>query len=200
MRFGLQAGNKFVKHYVPLLQNVVVLPISHTLSFLAEDGNKHKRRTNSNSWDFKQSEGKLWQQLWQLGAWQHLHLSEMSEDKLFLLKKDDRNQGLFGHLQQKLIQSDLSFENGVWRQLVGLCFSGRGGRPLHILGAGSVSSLECLSVTFKYVQYLLFSLSGPRHLIGFNLDFGIGQDKSGTFSFWAHKGSHFFLSFFPCSV
>lgn len=118
----------------------------------------------------------------------------------FYWKKDDRNQGLFGHLQQKLIQSDLSFENGVWRQLVGLCFSGRGGRPLHILGAGSVSSLECLSVTFKYVQYLLFSLSGPRHLIGFNLDFGIGQDKSGTFSFWAHKGSHFFLSFFPCSV
>lgn len=90
----------------------------------------------------------------------------------------------------------MSFENGVWRQLVGLCFSGRGDRPLHILGAGSVSSLECLSVTFKYVQYLLFSLSGPRHLIGFNLDFGIGQDKSGTFSFWAHKGSHFFQAFF----
>lgn len=168
MRFGLQAGNRFVKHYVPLLQNMGVLLISHALSFLAEYGNKHKRRIKFNSWDFQQSESKWWQKLWQLSAWQHLHLSQMSEDKLFLLKNDDRNWGLFGHLQQKLILSDLSFQNGVWRQLVGLCFSGRGDRPLHILGAGSVSSLECLSVTFKYVQYLLFSFSGPRHLIGFN--------------------------------
>lgn len=48
MRFGLQAGNKFVKHYVPPLQNMGALPISHTLSFLAEDGNKHKIRIKSN--------------------------------------------------------------------------------------------------------------------------------------------------------
>lgn len=40
-----QAGDAFVKYSLPLLQNMGVLPISHALSFPAQDGNEHKRRT-----------------------------------------------------------------------------------------------------------------------------------------------------------
>lgn len=38
-----QAGDAFVKHSLPLLQNMGVLPISHALSFPAQDGNEHRR-------------------------------------------------------------------------------------------------------------------------------------------------------------